>query len=241
MRIAALYDIHGNLPALDAVLAEAAEEQPDAIVVGGDVAAGPMPVETLDRLMALVGLVYVIQGNADRELLDPPSHREIWAERARWAGSMLSPAHRAFLAAPPLLRLSVDELGPTVFCHGSPRSDEEIITTLTPESAVAPMVDGIAEQTIICGHTHVQYDRRVSGVRLVNAGSVGMPFEGAPGARWAMLGPDVSLRCTAYDLDAAIELMRAVGMPGLDELAADLRSPPSGDEASAHFERIARG
>ena len=185
--------------------------------------------------------MYVIQGNADRELLQPPTHKDVWAERARWAAEMLSPAHRAFLKAPPLLRLNVDGLGPTLFCHGSPRSDEEIITRLTPESAVAPMLDGVGERTVVCGHTHVQYDRQVAGTRLVNAGSVGMPYEGTPGARWAMLGPDVSLRCTTYDLDTATEQMTEGGMPAVDELVADLRSPPGGDEASAHFERTARG
>ncbi len=241
MRVAALYDIHGNLPALDAVLDDVAGEAPDAIVIGGDVAAGPMPAETLDRVIGLGGLLYVIQGNADRELLHPPAGRDVWAERARWAASLLAPAHRALLKAPPLLRLTIEGLGPTLFCHGSPRSDEEILTRLTPESSIAPMVDGIGEHTVVCGHTHVQYDRRAAGVRIVNAGSVGMPYEGTPGARWAMLGPEVSLRCTEYDLDTASDQLAAGGMPAVDELIADLRSPPSGDEASEHFERLARG
>src|SRR4051794_27380101 len=184
-----------------------------------------MPGETLDRLIDLDGLVYLIQGNADRELLNPPAGEDVWSARARWAAARLTPAHRALLAAPQLLHLNVDGIGPALFCHGSPRDDEEIITRLSPESRIAPMLVGVYERTIVCGHTHVQFDRRVAGVRIVNAGSVGMPYEGSAGARWAMLGPDVSLRTTAYDLDAGIAQFARAGMPAVDELAADLRSP----------------
>jgi diadenosine tetraphosphatase ApaH/serine/threonine PP2A family protein phosphatase len=101
------------------------------------------------------------------------------------------------------------------------------------------MLEGVDADIVICGHTHVQFDRRVAGRRIVNAGSVGMPYEGDPGARWAMLGPDVSLRCTDYDLDDACAQILAGGMPGADELVADLRAPPTAEEASRHFEQLA--
>ena len=241
MRVAALYDIHGNLAALDAVLGEVLADPPDAVVLGGDLAAGPMPAETLDRLLDLTIRIHAIQGNADRELLDPPSGDDVWSQRARWAASKLTPAHRALLAAPPLLSLTIDGLGPTLFCHGSPRSDEEIITRLSPERRIRPMLRGVRERLIVCGHTHVQFDREVACARIVNAGSVGMAYEGTPGARWAMVGPVVCLRTTPYDLDAAAGLFARAGMPAVDELVAGLRLPPSADEASGYFERTADG
>ncbi|HVG67808.1 MAG TPA: metallophosphoesterase family protein, partial [Gaiellales bacterium] len=200
MRVAAIYDIHGNLPALDAVLEQIAEEEPDVVLVGGDSAAGPMPAATLDRLIALGCRARYIRGNADRELVDPSSGDDIWARRARWAAASLTAAHRELLTAASLrVVLDVEGLGRTLFCHGSPRSDEEIITRLTPEARLRPMLEGVDADIVVCGHTHVQFDRRVAGKRIVNAGSVGMPYEGDPGARWAMLGPDVSLWCTDYD------------------------------------------
>ena len=152
------------LPALDAVLDEVLAEPPDAVVLGGDVAAGPMPAETLDRLLDLTIRIYAIQGNADRELLDPPSGDDVWSQRARWAASKLTPAHRALLAAPPLLSLTIDGLGPTLFCHGSPRSDEEIITRLSPERRITTDAPRRRERVIVCGHTHVQFDREVACV-----------------------------------------------------------------------------
>jgi predicted phosphodiesterase len=240
VRIAAIYDIHGNLPALDAVLEEVLDEQPDVVLIGGDSAAGPMPAETLDRLIGLGCRARFVRGNADRELVDPPDGDDVWARRARWAAGTLTAAHRELLtAAPPHVELEVDGLGPALFCHGSPRSDEEIITRLSPESRVRPMLEGVDAGVVVCGHTHVQFDREVAGARLVNAGSVGMPYEGDAGARWAMLGPDVSLRRTPYDLDAACAAFLAGGMPGADELVADLRKPPGADDASEHFERRA--
>ena len=240
MRVAAIYDIHGNAPALDAVLEQIAEEEPDVVLVGGDSAAGPMPAATLDRLIALGCGARYIRGNADRELVEPPSGDDIWACRARWAAASLTAAHRELLTAAPLrLVLDVEGLGRTLFCHGSPRSDEEIITRLTPEARLRPMLEGVDADLIVCGHTHVQFDRRVAGARIVNAGSVGMPYEGTPGARWAMLGPVVSLRCTDYDLDAACAQILAGGMPDADKLVADLRAPPTAEEASRHFELLA--
>jgi predicted phosphodiesterase len=240
VRVAAIYDIHGNAPALDAVLEQIAEAEPDVVLVGGDSAAGPMPGATLDRLIGLGCRARYIRGNADRELIEPPSGDDIWARRARWAAASLTPAHRELLTAAPLqLVLDVDGLGRTLFCHGSPRSDEEIITRRTPEARLQPMLDGVRADVIVCGHTHVQFDRRVAGARIVNAGSVGMPYEDRPGARWAMLGPVVSLRCTNYDLDAACAQILAGSMPDAEAHVAVLRAPPTAEEASRHFEQLA--
>ncbi|HEU4566149.1 MAG TPA: metallophosphoesterase family protein [Gemmatimonadaceae bacterium] len=197
-RVAALYDVHGNLPALEAALAAADAAGVDAIVVGGDVVPGPMPREALDRLLALGPRARFIQGNTDRLVVDafdgrplaqlPPPIQEVMA----WTAGQLERRHRDFLAAlPRTLTASVDGLGEVLFCHASPRSDEEIFTALTPAERVRPMLDGVREPVVVCGHTHMQFDRTVDGVRIINAGSVGMPF-GRPGAHWLLLGPDAT-------------------------------------------------
>jgi predicted phosphodiesterase len=222
VRVAALYDVHGNLPALEAVLADVAREGVDAIVCGGDVCAGPMPQECLDVLRA-AGALFV-RGNADREL-------------ARWPAAALGDAGRAFLAGLPLTAsLGVDGLGSTCFCHATPRSDEEIVTRLTPDDQLAAAIDWIDERVVVAGHVHVQFDRIVGDRRFVNAGSVGMPYEGRRGAFWAVLGPDVALRCTSYDAEAAVERIRATGYPDAEQVAGWLLEPEDPDEVSAYFE-----
>jgi predicted phosphodiesterase len=214
MRVAALYDIHGNLPALDAVLAELPEV--DAIVVGGDVLPGPLARETLDRLASLPNTHYVL-GNGDRESADE------FPEVADWRQTVT---------------LDVDGLGPVLFCHGSPRSDVEMITVFTGEDRMGPMLDGVAERVIVGGHTHRQFDRELLGRRIVNAGSVGLPYEGVAGAFWALLGPDVELRRTEYDVDAAIEVLTAAGGPAVQYLEESLIRPTDPDEVARHFEGL---
>ena len=226
MRVAALYDIHGNLPALEAVLAEVEAAAPELVVVGGDVVAGPLPSETLDRLVALGDRVRWVMGNADRMVIEAydrggrPADAEDAIDRLdAWVARQLTQAQRDRLAAfEPLVRADVDGLGPVLFCHGSPRSDEEIITVVSPDERLAPILDGVAEETVVCGHTHHQFDRRAHGRRVLNAGSVGRPDEDEPAAYWLWLGPSAELRRTDYDVAAAVERMRASGLPELDEL-----------------------
>jgi putative phosphoesterase len=243
MRVAALYDVHGNVPALEAVLAEVDALEVDAVVVGGDVAIGPMPRASLERLLRLGERAFFLRGNGDREIAAPPgAGGGLWAERTRWSAAQLERGQRAWLAALPATRaLNVDGLGRVLFCHGSPRSDEEILTAITPEERVAPAFAGVGEAVVVCGHTHVQFDRRVAGKRVVNAGSVGMPYEARPGAYWALLGPDVELRRTAYDLAAAADAIRASGFPEAGALAAEnVLTVPGAGEATEQFERLAR-
>ena len=229
-RVAALYDIHANLPALAAVLAEA--EAADVIVVGGDFALGPMPAETVDRLRAIGDRILFIRGNADREV----------GLEAAWQRGPLGEERLRFIAElPETVTVEVDGLGSVLFCHGSPRSDEEIITAVTPEERLGRILAGVTEPVVVCGHTHHQFDRSAHGIRVVNAGSVGMPYEGRPGAFWAMLGPDVELRSTPYDLDAAAGAIAATGYPDADELVDTLRNPPGADEVARHFESLASG
>jgi predicted phosphodiesterase len=241
MRVAALYDIHGNLPALTAVLAEVEEAEPDVVVVGGDIALGPMPRKTLELLLTLGERALFVRGNCDRLMNEEITEAGLNADRTRWSADQLERGHRAWLAAlPDTQTVEVDGLGPTLFCHGSPRSDEEILTAISPDLRVAEAVKGVAEETVMCGHTHVQFDRLVADKRLMNAGSVGMPYESLSGAYWALLGPDVDLRRTDYDREAAAEAIRATTFPDAREFAAaNVLTVPSGQEATELFERMA--
>jgi putative phosphoesterase len=199
LRVAALYDVHGNLPALEAVLAEV---DADLIVAGGDMVAGPWPAETLDRLRALGDRVHFIRGNADRELVDPSPPREGGPpqEVLDWVRERLSEEQLAFLGALPLTdSVSIEGLGEVLFCHATPRDDEELLTRISPEERWAEALEGVTEPVVVCGHTHVQFDRRIGDIRLVNSGSVGMPYEHEPGAYWTVLGPEVEFRRAEYE------------------------------------------
>jgi predicted phosphodiesterase len=250
VRVAALYDIHANLPALEAVLAEVVAAGPDRIVIGGDAVTGAMNAETVDALMALGDRAIFVRGNADRwtvQVFDDPTSVSPEEEHpgkraAAWAAAQLDAAQRDFVASfAPTVELDVDGIGRTLFCHGSPRSDEESITTVTPDDRLHRVLDGVEARVVVCGHTHVQFDRWLGERRVVNAGSVGMPYEGAPGARWLLLGPGVDLRRTDYDLDAAIERLRATGWPEVEEfLQHSFLEPIDPGWVSELFERQAQ-
>jgi predicted phosphodiesterase len=250
VRVAALYDIHGNDAALAAVLAEIEALEVDLIVVGGDVAGGPFPCQTVDAVRALGDRAITIRGNGERELvearlrLDAGSARidpdDVWSSRTHWAAGVLDQARLDWMGAlPPLASVEVDGLGDVLFCHASPRSDEEIVTPLSREPRIAPMLAGVRQRTVVLGHTHVQFDRQVAGSRLVNAGSVGMPYEGRAAAYWALLGPDVELRSTRYDVTVTCARIRESGIPDAVEFAEGIARPPSAAEASEFFERMA--
>ena len=244
-RVAALYDVHGNLPALEAVLTELDRVAPDAtIVVGGDFANGPFPRETVERLVALGDRAVFIRGNGERELLEGRADADdAWAERTAFVADTLGDSQRAFLSRlAETVALDVDGLGRVLFCHGSPRSDAEIVTYLTSEERLRPMLADVVEPVVVLGHTHTQFDRVVDGTRVVNAGSVGMPYENEPGAYWALLGPDADLRRTSYDLEAAAERVRASGFPAAEEFASEyVLTVVSREEASTYFEGLATG
>ena len=236
MRVAVVSDVHGNLPALEAVLAEIEREDVDLIVSGGDVSAGPMAVECVDRLRGLGERVLWVRGNADRHDAAPAQY----AELTQWVTEQLGDERRQFLVEVPVaVQVSVDGLGQVVVCHGSPRSDEEILTKVSPEERVASALTGVEEQLVVHGHTHIQYDRQIAGHRVVCAGSVGAPYEGRQGAFWALLGPDVELRRTEYDIDAAVAAIRATAYPGAEDAADLLLEPRDPDETSSFFEGLA--
>jgi putative phosphoesterase len=244
MRVAAIYDIHGNLPALEGVLEDVRQAGVDLIVVGGDVVPGPMPVETIAALLNLDARIQFIQGNGEVAVLslmdgtDPTSFPEQARESLLWTAQQLQPDHQRLLAGwPKTLRMPVEGLGDVLFCHATPGSDTEIFTRLAPERQLSPVFAGIDVPVVVCGHTHMQFDRTIGKVRVVNAGSVGMPF-GQPGAYWLLLGPDIALRRTPYDLNAAASRIRATAYPQAREFAAhNVVQPPSEQATLALFHK----
>ena len=215
------------------MLAEAGDAQ---LVFGGDLAAGPLPAETLDRIMELDALV--LRGNADRELLSDPLPSGGLIDE--WVGEQLDDRHREYIAAlPEQIELGVEGVGHVLFCHGSPRSDEEMILQSTPEEWLREMLDGVEADVVVCGHTHMQFDRRVDRWRVVNAGSVGLAY-GGPGAHWLALGPEVEHRRTSYDNHSFAERVETLEWSIAERFAEEnIRNFPSEDEALEFFERIA--
>ena len=239
MRVAALADVHGNAPALAAVLEEIEREAPDLIVFCGDLTWGSLPQETLTLVQSLGIPTRFIRGNADRAVVELACGDVAESTaRERWILGEHGDDERAFLAGFDLtVSVDVDALGATCFCHGSPRSDEECVTPATPAERVHDFMAGRDERTVVTAHVHLQYDRSVDGIRLVGPGSVGLPYEGASGcAYWALLGPDVQLRRTAYDVEAAVALMRATDDPSVEQIVELMLAPPSREEVVEHAE-----
>jgi putative phosphoesterase len=236
-RVAALYDIHGNLPALEAVLDELRGESVDTVVIGGDIFPGPMAIEAFARAQELEPRVEFIFGNCEVALLaaregkDPGRMPESAKQSIRWCAAQISANdERRLRTWLKTVMLSIESLGDVLFCHGTPRDENEIFTRRTAEAAVLPAFAGVAAKIVICGHTHMQFDRMIGNIRVINAGSVGMPF-GKTGADWLLLGPGVELRHTDYDLPRAAARVRATAYPEAEEFAAKyvLSSP---DESS---------
>ena len=244
MRIAALYDIHANLPALEAVLADVRASAVDHIVIGGDVVPGPMPCESLSMLcdsgvptdfihgngelavLAQIGVTDAAQvsywGTTSGEPL-PESLRPI----VKWNADQIDRRYDAILRQwPATIRIAVEGLGTVLFCHGTPRSETECFTRLTPEQQLAPLFGPLDARMVVCGHTHMPFDRTIAGVRVINAGSVGMPF-GSLDAQWIIVGSVVEFRRTPYDVNAAADRIRHTAYPQAAEFAAGLLQPPS--------------
>jgi putative phosphoesterase len=244
MRVAAVYDIHGNLPALEAVIESIRENGADQVIVGGDVVPGPMPGETLACLRGLGIPVHYIQGNGEVAVLaamagkEPDDVPKQFQEIVRWTAQQLGPEDEELLASwPKTLAVEVHGLGKVLFCHATPRSKTEIFTQLTPEERLRPIFEGVQEPMVVCGHTHMQFDRMIEGIRVVNAGSVGMPF-GEPGAYWLLLGPDVRLQKTDYDFDKAGKRIRRTRYPKAAVFAArNVVQPPSEAEILKVYEK----
>lgn len=234
MRVAALYDIHGNLPALEAVLDDVRRARVDLVVVGGDVLPGPMPRECLEVLQGLTVPVHCIRGNGDRVVLSaargevPDEVPATFQEVVRWNAEQLTPSQHSTIAEWPMtIRRHLPDLGDVLFCHATPRSDTENITRRTSESKLAIALDAAQASLVVCGHTHMQYDRTAGAVRVVNAGSVGMPF-GVAGAYWLLLHEGVELRRTSYDVVAAAKRIAETAYPQARQFAErQVLNPPT--------------
>jgi predicted phosphodiesterase len=238
MPVACLYDIHGNLPALEAVLEEVKRSEADHIVVGGDVLPGPFPRECLDLLYGLPMPVEFIIGNGDRETVRAmrdgvsaavPAY---FHDAMKWNAAQLTPQHAENIAQWPLVRrLHVGGIGDVVFCHATTRNDSEIFTRQTSDATLMRIFEPLKAHAVVCGHTHMQHQRTVGTTRIINAGSVGASFQGA-GAYWLLLGSTVQLRRTYYDVQAAATRVRATSYPQAEQFASTSILEPPTEEAT---------
>jgi len=204
-----------------------------------------MSVETLTHLFDLTIPIQFIQGNGEVAVLAALAGTDAYAlpeqalEVVRWTAQQLSPEHARMLRNwPKTVRLEIGGLGEVLFCHATPRNENECFTRLTPEEVLLPVFEGLNRSVVVCGHTHMQFDRTVGKTRVVNAGSVGMPF-GQAGADWVLLGPDVELRHTFYDLGQAAERIRNTKYPQAHDFAErNVLQPPSEEEMLRAFRRV---
>jgi predicted phosphodiesterase len=228
VRILALYDIHGNIDALEAVLADPRAAQPDAVVIGGDAVPGPFARATLERLDLIAPAPRWVRGNGEREVaeaaraasagLDPPGDDDLAEISARELG----PDRALALHDLPLIL----ELDGILFCHATPRRDDEMLTRLSPPDRLTDALAGINASLVVAGHTHQQDDRMIGATRFVNAGSVGMPYEGDSGAYWLWIEDGrPALRRTPYDAAVAGARILAAGWPDQESINASLIDP----------------
>jgi diadenosine tetraphosphatase ApaH/serine/threonine PP2A family protein phosphatase len=207
---ALLYDVHGNLPALEAVLADAAEQGATAYVLGGDYALfGGWPAETVARLKRLEGATW-IRGNGERWTdapQDAPDNPVVQGAIAAAREALGADAILDLAALPATTRRDA-----TLICHGSPGSDVDSFTP-QPSGRDAELLAGVTARRVVFGHTHLPFRRTADGIELVNPGSVGMPFDGDPRAAYALVHGDgrVEHRRVAYDHAATAAQVRGLG------------------------------
>jgi predicted phosphodiesterase len=243
LNVLALYDIHGNIDALEAVLADPRATDPDAVVVGGDAVPGPFARATLARLEAVSDPVRWIRGNGEREVADvvgasPPADDELAARTAAITAAEIGDDQARALGELPLTL----ELDGVLFCHASPRRDDEMLTRLSSPERWTDALGGVDAALVVAGHTHQQDDRVVGAVRFVNAGSVGLPYEGDGASRWLWIANGVpELRHTAYDAAGAGARILAAGWPDDRSVAAALVEPVEAAVVTRIFEGIAAG
>jgi predicted phosphodiesterase len=241
MNVMALYDIHGNVDALDAVLADA---DPDVVLVGGDAVPGPFAAATLDRLESLTVPVHWIRGNGEREVAEAvgapaAAPDDLVALTAELSAAELGDGRSRALGDLPL----TVELDGVLFCHATPRRDDEIVTRISSPERWAEVLGGVAPgRLVVAGHTHQQDDRTVGEVRFVNAGSVGLPYEGDGAARWLWIADGrPELRRTEYDAAAAGARILAAGWPDERSVGGALTDPVEPMVVTRIFEDLAPG
>lgn len=234
MKIAAIYDIHGNLPALEAVLEDISLSDVDHIVVGGDVVLGPMSRECMDALLTIKQPIQFIKGNCEVAVLEEMNggfKGKLPAsviEDITWTAQQLLPEHKEAIKEWPMtISLKLEGIGAVLFCHATPENENDNFTKNTPEDKLLSKFSNVTEEVVICGHTHMQFDRTIGKVRVVNAGSVGMPF-GKPGAYWLSLGSKIEFHHVEYDFDQAADRIRSTEYPHAKEFAeSNVKNPPS--------------
>jgi predicted phosphodiesterase len=241
VHVLALYDIHGNVDALEAVLADDRVSDADVILVGGDAVPGPFAQDTLARLEALTIPVHWIRGNGEREVAEAvggpvPADDDLAARTAALTAAEIGDAAARALGGVPLTL----ELDGVLYCHASPRRDDEMLTRISPPERWAGALDGVEHELVVAGHTHQQDDRTVAGTRFINAGSVGLPYEGDSAARWLWVADGVpELRRTAYDGAGAGRRILAAGWPDERSVGAALIEPVDPMVVTRIFEGLA--
>ena len=241
VNVLALYDIHGNVDALEAVLADPRAADPDVVVVGGDAVPGPFARVTLARLEALGVPVRWLRGNGEREVAEAvgayvPADDDLAARTATITATEIGDDRARALGELPLTL----ELDGVLFCHASPRRDDEMLTRLSSPERWTDALAAVDAELVVAGHTHQQDDRVAGRVRFVNAGSVGLPYEGDGAARWLWLADAVpELRHTAYDAAGAGARMLAAGWPDERSIMGALVEPVEAIVVTRIFEELA--
>lgn len=243
MAIAALYDIHGNLPALEAVMKELEKYEVDLLVIGGDILPGPFASECLDLLLKSPLKMKFILGNCEEEYIKQmdttylsPLPDQVF-EQFEWVRQTLVPFQELFISEWPVsLEVDGGKLGKILFCHGTPQDTNEIFTPKTSEERLLEIFSPVKADLIVCGHTHFQFDFEVDKKRIVNAGSVGMPV-GKQGAFWLLIDEEPRLMQTIYDYQEAATRVKATAFPNaLDFVDKAILNPPSLDSMLQVFE-----
>ncbi|MCQ0112526.1 metallophosphoesterase family protein [Zhouia amylolytica] len=245
MKIAAIYDIHANPYALEAVLEEIKKCNVDLIIVGGDVVAGPMPNETLTLLQNAPVRMKFILGNAESEVLRHLNGEKINGlseradEEARWVSKQLKDEHKDWIRSwEKTIILDTINFGRILFCHGTPRSNVEIFTSLTPKEKLISIFKNVTVSNVVCGHTHMQFERKIDNIHIVNAGSVGMPF-GGTGAYWLLIDNSFEFRRTEYDLKATSQNISKSNYPYAESFASNnILTVPSENDALKMLTKI---
>jgi predicted phosphodiesterase len=242
MNVLVLYDIHGNLDALEAVLGDPRASAPDAVVVGGDTVPGAFAAECLSVLRELQAPVHWVRGNGEREVaaaaasaVDPASvpADDPATLTAAITAAALDHETSSWLGTFP----TTVELDGVLYCHASPRRDDEMLTRISPAERWADALGGVGHRLVVGGHTHQHDDRWAGAVRFINAGSVGLPYEGDPAARWAWIADGVpELRRTEYDGAAAGRRMLAASWPDQRSIDAGLIDPVNPMVVTKFFE-----
>jgi predicted phosphodiesterase len=249
-RVAVIADVHGNVAALRSAWRSIRGIEPDLLVSCGDLTWGSLPHETLLLIHEIRNELpcLFVRGNAERALAEMADELrrsgsiEDRTDRDRWMLAAHTDDDLDFVRGfEPTVVVDVADIGSVRFCHGSPAHDEDCITPITPEERLRPMLVGVDEETIVSGHIHVQFERHVGTIRSINPGSVGLPYQGQPGAFWAFLAEgNVTFMRSEYDRDEAYGLYRRTTDPLVEKIIEMMVHPTTADEMVEYAESLGR-